>query len=65
LLLRSYLRKDRRTPLLPGESIDLSINNFINATLEKLTKLEEFCDPFLPNIIGGSLLVVAEKILSK
>jgi 2-polyprenyl-3-methyl-5-hydroxy-6-metoxy-1,4-benzoquinol methylase len=62
LLLRSWLKKDEKIPLKTDESIEVALHPFINQILYSLTKLESRLERYLPNIIGGSLLSIAQTI---
>ncbi len=60
LLLRTWLKKDKKTPIKADESISVSIHPFVNQTLYALTKLESRLERYLPNRMGGSLLAIAQ-----
>lgn len=63
LWLRKILHSDLDSEVLAEEQdIDISINPFLNKTLLWLCRLENKIRQYLPNLFGGSLMVVAKKI---
>jgi 2-polyprenyl-3-methyl-5-hydroxy-6-metoxy-1,4-benzoquinol methylase len=63
LLLRRVLNPDTKQPITESEyNIDININPLINKFLLKLTSLENRFASFMPNIMGGSIILVAQKL---
>jgi len=62
LFLRRLLNKDTGLPVKQSESFDMGISPTLNYLLRILTKMEFLIDDFLPNIAGGSILAVAQKL---
>ncbi|MBT8348468.1 MAG: class I SAM-dependent methyltransferase [Sulfurovum sp.] len=62
LFLRRFLHRDDGTDILPEEyQADISMNPVLNNILLYLSRFENKFNGYLPNILGGSLLVVATK----
>lgn len=62
LLLRKLLNKDTKCKVESCEyAIDISMNSFLNNFLLLLCRLENKINKFLPNLFGGSLLIIANK----
>ncbi len=62
LILREFLHKDNRNPVKQEEyDIYLYINPIVNKILLKIVRIENSIHNFLPNLVGGSLLAIAEK----
>ncbi len=60
LILRAIIKKPKANHIPNGDKID-SINPIINNILIFILKIENRIINYLPNFIGGSLLVVATK----
>jgi SAM-dependent methyltransferase len=62
LWLRTVVNSDNNKPVTDEEyNIDIKINPFINWILLVLCDVEENINKYLPNIVGGSLILIAEK----
>mgnify|MGYP000370761141 CR=1 FL=1 len=62
LWLRTVVNSDSDKPVTDEEyNVDIKINPVINWVLLVLCDLEEKVNKYLPNIMGGSLILVAEK----
>lgn len=62
LVMRKWLHPDRGTPVTDVERKQpIRINSAINQVLEFFTNLENKANFWLPNMAGGSLLLVAQK----
>lgn len=61
LLLRAYLKPAKPNHIPKGENIE-PINPITNALLKCICSVENMLIPYMPNIFGGSLLCVAQKI---
>lgn len=62
LFLRRILNKDDGSSVKEDEyDTDISINPIINKILLYISKIENKINKFLPNIFGGSLLIIAKK----
>lgn len=62
LWLRTLLNRDIQAPVKDNEyMINIKINPLINWCLLKLCDLESMINKYIPNIVGGSLILIAEK----
>lgn len=62
LFLRTFIHKNDGSSIAKEEhDLDISINPVLNKILLNLTRLENKLNKFLPNLFGGSLLILAEK----
>ena len=62
LFLRTVLNKDDKSEVKESEfSNDISMNSLLNDTLLFISRVENKINQFLPNIFGGSLLIIAKK----
>jgi SAM-dependent methyltransferase len=61
LFARSILNRDTGKEVKKGEEIQLGISPVLNRLCFALTRLEFLCARWLPNVAGGSLLLMAEK----
>jgi SAM-dependent methyltransferase len=61
LLARSYLNRDRGDEVSSDEKIKFHLSLGVNQICYALTKLEFLLAPWLPQAVGGSLFLMAEK----
>lgn len=62
LYLRTILHKDTKTAVAQDEfDIDISVHPIVNKILLFISRLENKLNKYLPNLFGGSLLVIAKK----
>ena len=60
--LRTILNRDDKSEVKEAEySKDISMNSILNGLLLFISRVENRISHFLPNIFGGSLLIIAEK----
>ena len=66
LFVRKCLNKDHAENILESDmKIDIRINPLLNYLLLGLTRFEQCIEQLMPNVAGGSLLLVAEKDAGK
>lgn len=61
LFARTYLKRDRGEDVANEEKLKLEVPLGLNQACYALTKLEFLLTRWLPNVVGGSLLLMAEK----
>lgn len=62
LWLRSLLHSDKKSTVSTGEySKEIVINPFVSKVLLSLSRVENKINRFIPNLFGGSLLIIARK----
>ncbi len=62
LLLRRFVNGDDGSQIRKEEySHDITINRFLNGVLLGISRLENKINRFIPNIMGGSILIIARK----
>lgn len=62
LYLRTILNRDDKSDIKPQEyNIDISMNPLLNKILLFISRIENKINKLLPNLVGGSLFVMARK----